>query len=71
VDGARVVDEHIEPVMGSAEPAGEGADRIEVLQVGQAVTDVGAAGRRGDATLGPLGPAAVPGEEVHRRALPG
>ena len=33
------MDEHVEPVMGGAEVAGEGADRIEVLQIGQAVAD--------------------------------
>jgi len=28
------MDEHIDPVMGGAEVAGEGTDRIEVLQIG-------------------------------------
>ena len=71
MDGASVVDEHVEPVMGGAELAGEDADRIEVLQIGQAVADASAARRRGDAALGPLSPAAIPGEEVDRRAPPG
>jgi len=70
MDGASVMDEHAEPVMGGAEVAGEGTDRIEVLQIGQAVADADAAGRRGDAAPGPLSPAAVPGEEVHRRTGP-
>jgi len=52
VDGASVMDEHVNPVMGGAEVAGEGMDRIEVLQIGQAVADAGAAGRRGDAAPG-------------------
>jgi hypothetical protein len=68
VDAASILDEHVEPVMGGAEVAGEGADRIEVLQIGQAVADADAAGRRGDAAPGPLGPAAFPAEEVRRRA---
>ena len=57
--------------MGGAELAGEDADRIEVLQIGQAVADASAAGRGGDAAPGPLSPAAIPGEEVHRRAPTG
>ena len=60
VDGASVMDEHVDPVMGGAEVAGEGADRIEVLQIGQAVTDADAAGRRGDAAPGPLSPGRGP-----------
>jgi hypothetical protein len=58
VDAASILDEHVEPVMGGAEVAGEGADRIEVLQIGQAVAD--AAGRRGDAAPGPALPGRVP-----------
>ena len=71
VDGACVVDEHVEPVMGGIELAGEVADRIEVLQIGQPVADARAAGRGGDAAPGPLSPAAIAGEEVDRRAPPG
>ena len=71
MDGARVVDEHVELVLGGAELAGEGADRIEVLQIGQAVADASAAGRRGDAAPDPHRPAAIPGQEVHRRAPTG
>jgi hypothetical protein len=70
VDAASILDEHVEPVMGGAEVAGEGADRIDVLQIGQAVADADAAGRRGDAAPGPLCLAAFPAEEVSRRAGP-
>ena len=52
--------------MGGAEVAGAGADRIEVLQIGQAVADAGAAGRSGDAAPGLLSPAVVSGQEVDR-----
>lgn len=52
------MDEHVKPVMDGAE-VGEGADRIENLQIGRAVADADAAGRRGDAAPGPLSPAAV------------
>jgi hypothetical protein len=60
VDAASILDEHVEPVMGGAEVAGEGADRIDVLQIGQAVADADAAGRRGDAAPGPALPGRVP-----------
>jgi hypothetical protein len=70
VDDARVVDERVEPVMGGAEPAGEGADRIEVLKIGQAVADARAAGRCRDRVPGTLRPAVIAGQEMDRRAPP-
>jgi hypothetical protein len=57
--------------MGGAEVAGAGADCIEVLRIGQAVADAGAAGPRGDAAPGPPSPAVVTGQEVDRRAPAG
>lgn len=66
-DDARVVDERVEPVMGGAEPAGEGADCIDVLQIGQAVADARAAGRCRDRVPGTLRPAMIAGQEMDRR----
>ena len=56
--------------IGGAEPAGEGADRIEVLKIGQAVADAPAAGRCRDCVPGTLRPAAIAGQEMDRRAPP-
>jgi hypothetical protein len=66
-DDARVVDERVEPVMGGAEPAGEGANCIDVLQIGQAVADARAAGRCRDRVPGTLRPAMIAGQEMDRR----
>jgi hypothetical protein len=62
------MDEHVELVMGGAELVCEGTDRVEVLEIGQAVADArGTRGRR-YAVAGPLGPAPVAGQEVDRGA---
>jgi hypothetical protein len=71
VNGPRVVDEHVEPVMAGPEFAGESADCGQVLQIGQPVADPRAAGFGSDAAPGPLGPVAAAGGKVDRRAPPG
>ena len=71
MDGPRVLDEHVKPVMAGGELAGEGAHRVQILKIGQAIADSGAAGRRRDAAPGPLRPALVAGQEVDRRAAAG
>jgi len=53
--------------MGGAEPVGEGADCIDVLQIGQAVADARAAGRCRDRVPGTLRPAMIAGQEMDRR----
>ena len=65
MDGAGVVDQHVEAVVPGAEVAGEGADGVQVLQVGQPVADGPAAGRFGHLALGPGRPSLV--ARVHQR----